>query len=68
MKAARQARLTSPPTTSTSAGPTRFATPACTSANDAPQTRTAGQTPMSPFQPAIVTTIQAGTMSEKNGS
>ena len=68
MNAARQERLASPPTTSTSAAPTKFAMNAWRIANDAPQTRTAGQTPTSPFQPAIVTTIQAGMMREKKGS
>ena len=57
-----------PPTTSTSAGPTKLASANCTLANDTPQTTTAGHTPASPRQPAIATTIHAGMMSEKKGS
>ena len=68
MKSAKAARLAKPPTTSTSAGPTKFAISACAMANEAPQTSTAGHTPASPRHPAIVTTIQAGMISEKNGS
>ena len=61
-------RLTTPPTTSTSVAPTKLAIANCTPANEAPQTSTAGHTPASPRQPAIATTIHAGTSSEKNGN
>jgi hypothetical protein len=40
----------------------------CTIANDPPDTRTAGHTPISPRHPLIVATSQAGTMIETMGS
>ncbi len=57
-----------PPTMSTSSGPTKLLQRNCVTAKLPPQTSTAGQTPRSPRQPLIVTTIHAGTMSETNGS
>ena len=54
-----------PPATSVSDGPKKLEITNCTTANVPPQTSTAGQTPRRPRQPAIVTTIQAGTINEK---
>ena len=53
---------------STSSGPIRLLQANCTTANEPPQTRTAGHTPRNPRHPLIVTTSQTGTISETNGS
>ena len=57
-----------PPAMSTSSTPTKLLHENCTSANVPPHTSTAGHTPRNPRQPLIVTTSQAGTISETNGS
>ena len=53
---------------STSSGPTKLLQKNCTIANEPPHTTTAGHAPFKPRQPLIVTTSQAGMISETIGS
>src|SRR6185295_585819 len=67
-KAASAAIDARPPAMSTSSTPTKLLQTNWTIAKVPPQTSTAGQTDRSPRQPLIVTTSQAGTTSDTNGS
>src|SRR5512146_1566432 len=55
-----------PPTMFTSAGPYRWAMVNGAAAQVPPQTRIAGQHPLTPFQPAIIAASHAGMIREKN--
>src|SRR4051812_48632964 len=64
----RHAIDTSEAPMSTIQGLMKFEIRYCGTANETPVTRIAGQTPLTPFQPAKAQTTQNGTISEKNGN